>query len=194
MKNILVINGHEPYPYAEGKLNQTLFENIVETLAPYYTLETTVVNDGYIVEEEQEKFKNADTIIFQSPIYWFSLPPILKKYINRIYAHGMFYDKTKNSGYGSGGLFDDKHYMYSLTMNAPIEAFYAEKNSFFEGKTLDEVYLPLHKIQQYCGMKPLRTFAAYNVVKKPNIQRYIENLEIHLDAVFNLKENLKKEA
>lgn len=182
MKNIFVINGHQKYPFAEGRLNQTIFENIVEFLATKYEIETSVISKGYIVEEEQEKFKWADTIIFQSPIFWYSIPGALKTYIDKVYTHGVFFDAAAEE-YGSGGLFCGKKYMHSLTLNTP-EAVFGDPNSFLEGKTLDDTIFHLHKTHQYCGLEPLKTFAVYDVVKNPHILQYLDNLKKHIKEVF----------
>lgn len=56
MKNILIINGHQKYDSSEGKLNQTLMDNMVRLLSEKNKIKTTSVQDGYTVSEEQEKF------------------------------------------------------------------------------------------------------------------------------------------
>ncbi len=184
MKNILVINGHQKYPFAEGRLNQTLFENMVEFLSEKYELKTTVLEKGYIVEEEQDKYAWADGIIFQTPIFWYSIPGLFKTYIDKVYQHGKFFDAAAH-GYGTGGMFTDKKYMYSLTMNTSKENF-DNKCSFLEGKSLDDFFIHLHKMQQYCGMKPLKTFAVYDVVKNPQVLLYLEDLQKHVQDVFKV--------
>lgn len=91
MKRVLLINGHEPYAFAEGRFNQTMFDEIENQLKDNFEITKTIINDGYNPEEEQEKFKQADVIIFQFPIYWFSAPALMKKYIDEVYAHGVFF-------------------------------------------------------------------------------------------------------
>ena len=182
MKNILVINGHQQYPFAEGRLNQLLFENIVEFLSRKYEIKTTVIASGYVPEEEQDKFKWADTIIFQTPIFWYSLPGVFKTYIDKVYQHGVFFDAASEE-YGDGGLFKGKKYMYSLTMNTP-ETVFGDPHSFLNGKSLDEFFIHLHKIQEYCGMSRLKTFAVYDVIKNPKVLDYVEHLQAHLKNIF----------
>ena len=75
---IFVINGHKYYWYATGKLNCTLFREIVDTLMPHHEVKSTIVELGYSVEEEIEKYRWADIIIYQTPINWFSVPCLLK--------------------------------------------------------------------------------------------------------------------
>lgn len=62
------------------------------------------------VRAEQEKLRWADAIIFQFPIWWFSMPAILKGWVERVYALGFAYgvgehsDKRWGDRYGEGVL------------------------------------------------------------------------------------------
>ncbi|MBN9653404.1 NAD(P)H-dependent oxidoreductase [Halobacillus sp. GSS1] len=183
MQNILVINGHEPYPIAEGRLNKTLFDEIVSTLSTDYNVDTSIVKDGYDVKEEQEKFKWADAIIFQTPMYWFSLPGATKTYIDSIYEPGVFFGGGDR--YGSGGLMTGKKYMFSTTWNAPEEAF-NDPDHFFKRKDLEQAIDHLHNTQKYVGMEPLKSFGAHDVVANPDIDKYLTELRAHLHEVFGV--------
>ncbi|MDX8336807.1 MULTISPECIES: NAD(P)H-dependent oxidoreductase [Cetobacterium] len=183
MKNILIINGHEKYPFAEGRLNKTLMDKMVELLKEKYNLKTTVVQNGYEVQEEIDKFKWADIVIFQHPIFWFGLPGKFKTYIDQVYQYGVFF--AGGEKYGSGGLFTSKKYMLSTTWNAPETAFNnKDKDEFLEGKSLDEALFNIHKIHQFCGMTPIKSFSCHNVVVAPEIDKYLKELENHIKENF----------
>ena len=57
---------------------------------------------------EQEKLLWADTVIFQFPLWWFSMPAIMKGWIDRVYAWGFAYgvgehsDRHWGDRYGEG--------------------------------------------------------------------------------------------
>ncbi len=176
--NILIINGHKYYQYAQGRLNKTLFDQIVKTLSFSNELQTTIVEDGYVIDDEIEKFKWADLIIFQTPINWFSVPWLLKKYIDEVYSYGIFFGQSEE--YGRGGLFKNKYYMYSLTWNTPCSAF-NDSYGFFDGRDVDDVILAMHKLQEYCGLKRIKTFSVNDVVHHPNISEYLDKLKLHLE-------------
>jgi len=112
MKTVLIIKAAEVRPFAEGKLNNTMVEIAEKTLGNDYKVIKTDVNSGYDVTEEQEKFKSADLVIFQYPMYWFSMPSSLKKYMDDVYAYGVFFEGSEN--YGFSGLMKGKKYMLSL--------------------------------------------------------------------------------
>ena len=70
-----------------------------------------------------------------------------------------------------------------LTWNAPLEAF-TEKEQFFEGVGVDGAYLPFHKANQFLGMDPLPTFIVNDVIKMPDVPRYIAEYRKHLAEIF----------
>lgn len=182
MNNILIINGHQKYDASEGKLNQTLMDHMVRLLSKENEIKTTSVQNGYTISEEQEKFLWADVVIYQTPIYWFSVPGLLKTYMDEVYAYGVFFTGARE--YGSGGLLTDKKYMFSTTWNAPEKAF-NDPTQFFNGDSLEGALRHLHSAHTFLGMKPLKSFACYDVIKNPNIPKFITDLDAHLQAVFN---------
>ena len=183
MKNILVINGHEYYPYAPGKLNKTLFSQIIDTLKEKHEIKTTIVQHGYDIKEEQDKFKWADVVIFQTPIYWMGLPAILKNYIDKVFEYNIFFKGGES--YGRGGLMKDKKYMISTTWNAP-ESSFNKKDEFFQGKSVDETLVQIHKTLEFVGMTPLKSFSCNDVVINPDIDKFTKGLDNHLKEVFHL--------
>lgn len=196
MKNVLIINGHQRYEgFAEGKLTETVIDNIKNELSGNeFKIEETYIEKGYEVSTEVEKFKKADYIIFQYPVYWMSVPWIAKKYIDEIFSAGVGTVTYENDGrsrsdvskrYGSGGLMTDKKYMLSLTYNCP-EGEFDDANSFFDGLSLDEANYAVHKIFQFCGAKQLKTYAMHDIFKS-NLDVPVELKKLNVI----LKENFK---
>lgn len=180
MQQILMINGHEKYSNSQGQLNRLIFRAMYEQLKKQYSISTTTVDDGYDVEEEREKFLAASIVIYQTPIFWFSLPGKFKTYFDQVLKRGVFYVGGK--GYGRGGLLSNKRYMFSTTWNAPIKEFETE-DGFFQGKSIEDVLFPIHCMHRFLGMQHLSTFSVHNVVHDPKVEEYIESLEHHLKQV-----------
>lgn len=44
------------------------------------------------VVTEQKKVKEADLVIFQFPLYWFSMPAIMKGWLDRVFIQGFAHD------------------------------------------------------------------------------------------------------
>src|SRR3546814_4781852 len=59
---------------------------------------------------EQEKLLWADALILQFPLWWFSMPAILKGWVERVYAYGFAYGVGEHSDtrwgdrYGEGAM------------------------------------------------------------------------------------------
>lgn len=90
MKNVLHINAHQPYPFSEGKLNETLTELAITVLQENdYHVKTTKTAEQYVVNDELEKHQWADCIILQTPVNWMGVPWSFKKYMDEVYTAGM---------------------------------------------------------------------------------------------------------
>ncbi|WP_159567243.1 NAD(P)H-dependent oxidoreductase [Budvicia diplopodorum] len=191
MSKILIIDAMKKFAHSNGELNLTLHREAAEFLRQAgHEVKETIVDHGYDIEQEIEKYLWADTIIYQQPGWWMGTPWILKKYIDEIFTegHGRLYQSDGRSRsdasqkYGSGGLIQGKTYMLSLTWNAPQEAF-DDPTQFFDGVGVDGVYLPFHKANQFLGMTPLPTFLCTDVMKQPDVENNIKRLRQHLVAV-----------
>jgi len=178
-QTLLLINGAQARGVAKGLLNQTLFELAKTELKSHYRILETTIADGYQISDEQEKFKQADIIIFQFPVFWFSVPGCLKTYLDEVYEHGVFF--TGSDRYGSGGLLQGKHYLLSTSWNAPEDVF-TTKDSFFDGRAMDEVLLGMHKTQQYVGMSPMMSFGTFDVVSNPQLDHHKAAWRQHLQT------------
>ncbi len=62
------------------------------------------------IAQEQEKLLWADALIMQFPLWWFSMPAILKGWVDRVYAYGFAYGVGEHSDarwgnrYGEGAM------------------------------------------------------------------------------------------
>ncbi|AWH89138.1 NAD(P)H-dependent oxidoreductase [Limnobaculum parvum] len=192
MSKILIINAMKKFAHSNGELNLTLHHAAADFLRQAgHEVKESIIDHGYVVEDEIEKYLWADTVIYQQPGWWMGTPWILKKYIDDVFTegHGRLYASDGRSRsdaskkYGSGGLIQGKTYMLSVTWNAPQEAF-DDPSQFFEGAGVDGVYLPFHKANQFLGMKPLPTFLCVDVMKQPDVENNLTRLREHLAAVF----------
>ena len=192
--NVLLINGHQRWEgFAEGKLNQTIIDETQKQLVNTgYEVKTTIVESGYEIAEELDKYKWADAVFVQTPVYWMSVPYLFKKYMDEVFTSGIGEvlctddGRTRsdlNKKYGSGGLMNKKKYMLSTTWNAPLESF-EDPAQFFEGKGVDGVFMWLHKAFQFFSMEPLPTFSCHDVLKNADVEGDLKRLEEHLAKSF----------
>ncbi|SFG98580.1 NAD(P)H-dependent oxidoreductase [Sporolactobacillus nakayamae] len=184
-KTVLIINGKDTrYDYvAKGDLNTFLSDTAAGYLKDKgFDVLTTSVADGYEVRDEENKWKQADFILFQFPIYWFAAPAVLKRYIEDVYNYGTFYSSAPE--YGRGGLFKGKRYTVSTTWNAPKEVF-GNGDSFFNGRSVDDVLSAFHDTQDFVGLTKLPSISFHDVIKNPDAPAYEDQMKKHLDTIFD---------
>ncbi|MEM1446575.1 MAG: NAD(P)H-dependent oxidoreductase [Planctomycetota bacterium] len=194
MKNIFVINAHEEYEFSKGQLNRTMTDLAIEHLqSSGYETRLTTMKDAWEVDSEIEKHQWADAILLQTPVNWMGVPWSFKKYMDYVYSFGMDGRLCDGDGrtrkdpgkqYGEGGTLTGKKYMLSLTFNAPRESFGDPSQRFFEGKTPDDLFWPMHLNFRFFGMDPLPTFACHDVMKNPDIENDLTKFRQHLTAAF----------
>ena len=197
MSKILILNGHQPYPFAKGELNATFMERARTALTTAgQDVRMTLVADGYDVDQEIENHQWADAIIMQFPVNWMGVPWSFKKYMDEVYTAGMDGRLCQGDGrtedapkknYGMGGSLSGTQYMISATLNAPAEAFNDTSEPFFEGASLDDLLLPVHLNAKFFGMTPLPSFGAFDVMKNPDIDSDLVRFDAHLKEVFSVE-------
>ncbi|KQV87925.1 flavodoxin [Massilia sp. Root351] len=195
MKRVLIINAHQAYQgIASGKLNRTMAGVIREEMAQRgYEVRESVIERGYDIDAEVDKHVWADVIILQSPVYWFGMPWIYKKYVDEVFTAGLVQQRLlvddgrsrdePGRQYGSGGKMQGKRYMMSLTWNAPREAFGNPQQRLFEGKSVDDVFVSNTANYKFCGAEVLPAFSSHDVVKHADIEGDIARLRGHLAAI-----------
>jgi NAD(P)H dehydrogenase (quinone) len=117
------------------------------------------------LEAEIRKLEVADLVIFQFPLWWFSLPAILKGWVDRVFAMGR--------AYGSGRIYDKgffvgKRAMLSLTTGG-FEPSYVDGGE--EGDILG-ILRPIHRgIFQFTGFSVLAPAIFYGPARVEPSQR-----------------------
>lgn len=192
MKQVLIINTHQFVPgFSTGKLNQAVAGVLKEEMAQRgYAVTHTDIEAGYDINAEVQKHVAADIILLQSPVYWFGMPWIYKKYVDEVFTAGLMQQlflvgdgRTRDDPskqYGSGGKMQGKKVMLSLTWNAPEEAFGDAQQFLFEGKSVDDVFVAITANYKFCGAEILPSFSFHDVLKQPDIESDIARLHEHL--------------
>ncbi|XP_029982395.1 NAD(P)H dehydrogenase [quinone] 1 [Sphaeramia orbicularis] len=98
--------------------NPHLFQYGEETLHAW--MEHRLSDD---IVAEQRKVEEAELIIFQFPLYWFSVPAIMKGWMDRVLTQGFAFSLEKMYNYG---IFKDKKAMLSFTTGATQTMFSPE--------------------------------------------------------------------
>jgi NAD(P)H dehydrogenase (quinone) len=115
------------------------------------------------VAAEQDKLRRADLVIFQFPMWWFSMPAIMKGWFERVYAYGFAYGVGEHSEqrwgerYGEGA-FKGKRAMLVVTTGGWAE-HYSERGI---NGPIDELLFPIqHGMLFYPGFDVLPPFVLF---------------------------------
>lgn len=112
------------------------------------------------VEQEQRKVLDADAVILLFPLWWFSMPAIMKGWIERVWAYGLAYGyqgKGNAHRYGEG-RFAGKRALLAVSVGGP-QCDYSPRGI---NGDLEQLLFPItHGTLFYTGMEVLPTFAVY---------------------------------
>ena len=109
------------------------------------------------IKTELDKVVWADLIIFNFPIYWFSMPAIMKGWIDRVFVSGRFYGGMRF--YDRGGL-KGKKALVSLTLGGQPHMFDTEG---IHGPLPDMLKHLLRGTLGYLGFDVLPPFVGWHV-------------------------------
>ena len=142
--------------------NEHYFDPALES---WYAFEKEVQSED--VTLEQEKLLWADTVIFQFPLWWFSMPAILKGWFDRVYAYGFAYGVGEHSDtrwgdrYGEGTLAG-KRAMLLVTAGG-WEPHYGPRG--INGEINELLFPILHGMLYYPGFDVLPPYLIYRTGK-----------------------------
>ncbi len=111
------------------------------------------------IREEIEKISWADLIIFQFPVWWSSLPAILKGWFDRVFVQGFVVDLEQGRVYDRGLLRGKKGLIVATC--GSTEAMYAPGG--VHGDLSVHLSPVTHTIFEFTGMEALPSFIVYDV-------------------------------
>ncbi|MDT0442377.1 NAD(P)H-dependent oxidoreductase [Streptomyces johnsoniae] len=112
------------------------------------------------IAAEQEKLRWADAVILQFPMWWFSVPAVMKGWIDRVFTYNFGYGGKDMPRYGDGTLAG-RRAMLSMTIGAREQAF---SRRGIHGP-LNDVLFPLHHgLLHYTGMEVLQPFVVWHAI------------------------------
>ncbi|WP_130952984.1 glutathione-regulated potassium-efflux system oxidoreductase KefF [Klebsiella quasipneumoniae] len=145
---ILIIYAH-PYPQ-HSHANKRMLEQAgtlegVEIRSLYQLYPDFNID----VAAEQAALARADLVIWQHPMQWYSVPPLLKLWMDKVLSHGWAYGHN-------GTALRGKSLMWAVTTGGGESHF--DIGSFPGFPVLAQ---PLQATALYCGMKWLPPFAMH---------------------------------
>lgn len=127
------------------------------------------------VTQEQAKLLRADVVILQFPLWWFTMPAILKGWVDRVYANGFAYGVGEHSElrwgerYGEGVMVGKRAML--LVTTGGWESHYAPRGI---NGPIEELLFPIHHgILHYPGFDVLPPFVVHHT-SRVDTARYAE--------------------
>lgn len=130
------------------------------------------------VEKEQEDLMNVSKIVFQFPMYWYSLPSALKNWIDKVFSYGFSYIVDDNGDFVPLAL-KDKEFQVIATMGAKEESFLGEGRL-----SVKECLNSCFYTTKMLGMKELKPLffygAAYGKISEEKLTSYSNEIKKEL--------------
>jgi glutathione-regulated potassium-efflux system ancillary protein KefF len=146
---ILIIYAH-PYPrhsHANKHLLQTVASLDGVEIRSLYELYPDFALD---VQAEQQALSRAKLVILQHPLQWYSMPPLLKMWCDKVLEHGWAYGHD-------GHALRGKDCLWAVTTGGDTHHF--DLGGFPGFEVLAQ---PLQATALYCGMNWLPPFSVHN--------------------------------
>ncbi|MFN4082133.1 MAG: NAD(P)H-dependent oxidoreductase [Bacteroidia bacterium] len=127
------------------------------------------------VKTEQKNLLDADIVIFQYPIMWYSMPPILKQYIDLVFEHGWAYGTE-------GNKLEGKFFMEVISTGGSKDSYTA--TGVHQNDLLD--YLKGSKqTALYCKMNYIPPFVVFgsNKLNESDLNEYANELNLILNKL-----------
>ncbi|WP_137820963.1 NAD(P)H-dependent oxidoreductase [Pseudomonas sp. D(2018)] len=109
---------------------------------------------AFDIVREQADLVEADRIILQFPLFWYSCPAILKKWIDDVFTPGFAYAR-------GGDKLKGKELMLCISVGAPEDGYRA---TGFNNFTLDELLRPFQQTACYVQARLVTPFVFYQSV------------------------------
>lgn len=155
MKKALVVLAHPNFGTSRG--NKSLIDTI-------QALPSVKIHDLYErypnwqidVQVEQDLLRHHDLIVLQFPLQWYSVPPLLKKWMDDVLTYGFAYGTDGTALHG-------KELMPAVTAGGLSDMYVAGGAVNF---TMSEFLRPIQQTATYCGMTYKTPFVVHGLLPK----------------------------
>ena len=140
MKTLLVA-GHPDL--SQSVVNAAILDEVARALpgVPIRKRCETAPGGVFDIPAEQAALAGADLIVWQFPYHWYSLPWLMKKWLDEVFVHGF--------AHGTGAKLAGKKLLVSFTTGAPEAAYTGQPGSVADIRELVSVFPAVAKA---CGL------------------------------------------
>jgi glutathione-regulated potassium-efflux system ancillary protein KefF len=142
------------HPYAERSLANRELLSAIDDLAfvDHRSLYDLYPDFDIDIDEEQRRLAAVDTIVLQHPVYWYSMPALLKLWIDEVFAIGW--------AYGTGGdALRGKRMLWVVTTGGDVDSYTPDGP---HGHPIDLFLAPIRQTALFCGMEWLEPIVVHD--------------------------------
>ncbi len=142
------------------------------------------------IDEEQALLKEHEVILFQHPLFWYSVPPIVKEWFDLVLEHGF--------AYGSGGnKLKNKIMMNAISAAGPQDAY---SKDGYQRYPLRTFLTPIEQTAHLCNMQYSAPYILFSAIKakeddeiKIHVESYLQILEAIRDDLYDFEKAISLE-
>jgi glutathione-regulated potassium-efflux system ancillary protein KefF len=155
---IVLVYAH-PYPN-RSRANRVLLDAVRDVPGiDVRSLYDLYPDFGIDIEAEQEALSRACVIVWQHPLYWYSVPGLMKHWFDKVLAHGW--------AYGDGGTaLEGKGCLWVATTGGDDAAFLP---TGMHAHVFEAFVAPIEQTARFCGMRwesPLIVHGAHRIADR----------------------------
>lgn len=134
---------------------------------------------------EVQKIRAAEAILLVTPIWWFSVPAILKGWFDRVLAMGVAWDGGKTY---ERGLLRGKQTMLIASAGGPAE--YYRENGKHKADPVQILHPINHGTLAFCGLNVHEPFVALNILGSgpAALEKQLKDLQFRLEHLIDSPE------
>jgi glutathione-regulated potassium-efflux system ancillary protein KefG len=133
----LVVIGHPDL--STSRVNAAIIDALRDHEATLHSLSVAYGAEGFDIAAEQKLLCENDRIVLLFPLYWYSCPALMKRWIDDVFTPGFAYAR-------GGDKLRGKEFIVVTTVGAPSSGYRA---GGFNRFTLDELLRPLQQTVEY---------------------------------------------
>jgi len=167
MGKVLVISGHPDLK--SSNTNSIILEQLEANIDQVEIRKLDALYPDYQIdiEAEQQALLNADVVVLQFPFFWYSVPAILKKWIDDVFSYGFAYGSE-------GDKLKGKEFILSFTIGGPKDAYNPLGFNHF---TIEQLILPLQQTAYLAGMTFNDPIYTHGMIYIPNVYNELEEVQ-----------------
>lgn len=167
MSKVVVISGHPDLE--QSHTNKVILRELEKSIdgVDIRRLDDLYPDYQIDIEKEQAALLKADAIVFQFPYYWYSVPALLKKWIDDVFAF--------NFAFGpEGDKLKGKQFILSLTIGGPEDSYRPLGYNHF---TVEQTLHPLEQLAYLSNMNYQKPVYTHGMVYVPGVYNKLEDVQ-----------------